>query len=336
MTNLLSLLEQLRQPFPPDAISWLPGSTTNDKTKCMAMAYADLRAYQERLDEVCGLDWSIRYLPWSDGRIICELTICGVTRSSTGEMGAQDEKNGMGGTVAEAQAAKRAAAMFGLGRYLYELPAAWVAYDAASKKISKEGQTELDNRYKTWYTKKVAATAKHRAPTDVDFGQGKPLAQNAPATSQQGKATIEGDNTLSAHYAPLIDKLTGDCLERANRARKIHAQSRGPASPEQYRFLAGTIDDLVRQMGGHKAVLEVFVGRAVSSANPPGTQLAGKLLDALLETRTVEQDGEKVKEPNPDYNPDAVACVHAIWHLILEQNGQSSLFDQAEPEKATA
>jgi hypothetical protein len=156
-TNLLSLLEQLRLPFEPADISWLPGSATKDGGKCMAMAYADLRTYQERLDELCGLDWSVEYLPWGDGRIIARLTICGVTRASTGEMAAQDEKNGMGGTVAEAQAFKRAAAMFGLGRYLYELPAAWVGYDAATKKISKDGLSELNTRYQAWFAKKVAA-----------------------------------------------------------------------------------------------------------------------------------------------------------------------------------
>jgi hypothetical protein len=173
--NTETLLEQLRQPFPPDAISWLPGASKGDK--CMAMAYADLRAYQERLDELMGLDWSVRYTFWGDNRIACELTLYvgdalgrreEITRSSTGEMVAQDEKNGMGGTVAEAQAFKRAAAMFGLGRYLYELPAAWVSFDAAAKKISKEGQAELDNRYKTWYTKTMAASKRSAAPAQVE------------------------------------------------------------------------------------------------------------------------------------------------------------------------
>ena len=170
------LLEQLRQPFPPSAISWLPGSTTKDGAKCMAMAYADLRVYMERLDDVMGLDWSVRYTFWGDKRIACELTLYvgdalgrreGITRSSIGEFDATDEKSNIAGTVAEAQAFKRAAAMFGLGRYLYELPAAWVAFDAAGKKISKEGQTELDNRYKAWYTKKMAATVKRSVDSDT-------------------------------------------------------------------------------------------------------------------------------------------------------------------------
>lgn len=153
------LLKELCKPFEPAFITWKPGATTKDGDKCMAMAYADLRAYQERLDDLCGLEWSVRYSPWGDSRIVCELTINGVTRSSTGEYDAQDAKNNMGGTVAEAQAFKRAAAMFGLGRYLYDLPSVWVAFDAAAKRISKEGQAELDTRYRTWYAKKTAAMA---------------------------------------------------------------------------------------------------------------------------------------------------------------------------------
>lgn len=173
---------------------------------------------------------------------------------------------------------------------------------------------------------------------DVNFYNASEPTQQATGSDKATGAVDSPSNYATPLYAHLIDKLTGDCLERANRARKIHAQSKGPASPEQYRFLAGTIDDLVRQIGGHKAVLEVFVGRVVSSANPPGIQLAGKLLDALLEERTVERDGEKVKEANPDYNPEAVACVHSIWHLVREQDGQGSLFDvaQAQPEQAAA
>lgn len=159
-----SLLKELAEPFPPSAITWKPGHTTKDGAKCMAMAYADLRAYQDRLDELCGEDWSVEYQSWGDNRIIARVSIGMITRSSTGEMEAQDEKNGMGGTVAEAQAFKRACAMWGLGRFLYELPSIWVEYDAQSKKISKAGQDELDNRYKTWYTKKIAALAEAKKP----------------------------------------------------------------------------------------------------------------------------------------------------------------------------
>ena len=153
MVIMNELLAKLAAPFAPNHITWKPGASKDNK--CLALAYGDLRVYQERLDAVCGMDWSVRYAPWGDNRIICELTINGVTRSSTGEMDGQDEKNGMGGTVAEAQAMKRAASQFGLGRFLYELPSVWVEFDPAKKRITEAGQRELEQRYKAWYSKLV-------------------------------------------------------------------------------------------------------------------------------------------------------------------------------------
>jgi hypothetical protein len=148
--TLPDLLQRLREPFAPEDVTWKPGTVANGR--CLALAYADLRAYMDRLDEVAGLAWSVRYTGWDD-RLICELTVDGVTRASTGEMTAQDDRNGMGGTVAEAQAFKRAAAMFGLGRYLYSLPAVWVEYDAERKRISEAGHKELQTRYRVWYSR---------------------------------------------------------------------------------------------------------------------------------------------------------------------------------------
>jgi hypothetical protein len=151
MSNLLALLAA---PFAPASVTWKPGAVKD--TKCLALAYADLREYQDRLDAVCGLDWSVEYQPWGEGRIIARLTIHGATRSSTGEMDATEEKAGNGGTVAEAQAFKRAAAMFGLGRYLYTLPSVWTDFDPQRKRITDTGQKELDSRYQAWYSRTLA------------------------------------------------------------------------------------------------------------------------------------------------------------------------------------
>lgn len=155
------ILQQLARPFAPEHITWKPGATTKDKAKCLAMAYADLRAYQNRLDEICGMNWSVSYLPWGD-RIICHLTIGGVTRSSTGE---SESSEGNAGTSAEAQAFKRACTMFGLGRYLYELPAVWVEYDATRKAIVDAGKAQLEQRYGAWYTRMIAKLGEPKAPT---------------------------------------------------------------------------------------------------------------------------------------------------------------------------
>lgn len=147
------ILTKLAAPFHPSRITWKPQAISKDKAKAMAVAYADVRAYQNRLDEVCGLDWAVSYTPWGD-RIICHVTINGVTRSSTGEADSQSERSEIAGTAAESQAFKRACAMFGLGRYLYSLPALWVEYDAAAGGFSEKARARLNSsilqHYQRW------------------------------------------------------------------------------------------------------------------------------------------------------------------------------------------
>lgn len=141
--HLNEILQELRKPFHPAHVTWKPGSVNKEQTKALALAYADLRAYQNRLDEVCGIDWSVTYTPWGD-RIVCHLTIQGITRSSTGEPDSQSERSEIAGTSAEAQAFKRACAMFGLGRYLYQLPTVWVEYDGSGRHFTDRAKARLE------------------------------------------------------------------------------------------------------------------------------------------------------------------------------------------------
>ncbi len=122
--NWPELLKQLSAPFPASAVRWRAGRISKDKKRARAVAYAASREYEDRLNLLCGGDWSVSFKPWGK-RIICELTIHGVTRSSTGE----SDGSIAPGTSAEAQAFKRACSKFGLGRYLYDIDAPWVAYD---------------------------------------------------------------------------------------------------------------------------------------------------------------------------------------------------------------
>src|SRR5271157_5205888 len=151
------ILEALGEPFDPELIYWKPQATSKDKTKAVAAAYADPRAYSDRLNEVIGPDkWSTHYevttiapiagpdpKDWKNkftykGKVlvVATLTIEGVGHNSgTGESDAVDE-NAI--TSAEAQAFKRAATRFGLGRYLYDLPKnQWVPYDDSSRRITE-------------------------------------------------------------------------------------------------------------------------------------------------------------------------------------------------------
>lgn len=177
MTNLPDILTQLRLPFHPSHVTWKPQATSKDGAKAMATAYADVRAYQNRLDEVCGMDWSVTYTPWGD-RIVCHLTIAGVTRSSTGEADTQSERSEIAGTAAESQAFKRAACMFGLGRYLYALPSVWVEYDAASKHFTDKAKAKLEGILVSHYRRAMG-------------GQVDPQSEQSQTQAQADEASAE-------------------------------------------------------------------------------------------------------------------------------------------------
>lgn len=130
----------LAAPFQPDRISWRVGSTTGDKTRGMALAYIDARDVMERLDTICGPGgWQCRY-PYANGKTCCEIGIKigdeWVWKSDgAGDTDFEGEKG------AFSDAFKRAAVRWGIGRYLYDVDAPWVAVEPAGKSFKiKDGE----------------------------------------------------------------------------------------------------------------------------------------------------------------------------------------------------
>lgn len=142
----MSLFDNIAAPFHPDAISWRAQSLTRDKTKAMALAYIDARDVMRRLDEACGpAGWQCDY-PHANGKTICRIGIK-----------VDDEwiwkANGAGDTDIEAEkgaisdAFKRAAVMWGVGRYLYDMKSPWAECEVGDngkwKKWTPSGEAEL-------------------------------------------------------------------------------------------------------------------------------------------------------------------------------------------------
>jgi hypothetical protein len=133
----------LEVPFDPRVIDWRVTNTSkNRKLRGQVIPYADQRAYTDRLNQLfTPAGWTRKYQVHTSANferskdqktvakvfVTCELSIGGLgVHSATGEEWADDEN---AGTSAEAQAFKRAAACFGLGRYLYYFEGAWVDLD---------------------------------------------------------------------------------------------------------------------------------------------------------------------------------------------------------------
>jgi hypothetical protein len=129
--NSMELKHALERPFPTGKVSWRVGSTNSDKSKGLALAYVDARDVMHRLDEVCGVDgWQCRYSLAADGLLICDVGIWSEARKDW-----IWKANGAGATDVEAEkgkasdAFKRAAVLWGVGRYLYSLDSPWVELD---------------------------------------------------------------------------------------------------------------------------------------------------------------------------------------------------------------
>jgi hypothetical protein len=134
-----ALTAALSAPFAADEVKWKPQSVKGNRA--LALAYLDARAVQDRLDDVLGVEgWQDEYQPLPDGSVVCKLQcLLGdrwVTKMDVGSLSEQPD-GGDRVKAAFSDALKRAAVKFGVGRYLYRLPAQWADYDPVKKQFAR-------------------------------------------------------------------------------------------------------------------------------------------------------------------------------------------------------
>lgn len=149
MSNVVT---QLSRPFDINKVRWRIGATNREKTSGIALAYLDARDVMERLDEVCGAEnWQAIYDHVTANGVVCRIGIRfdneWVWKSNgAGETSVEAEKGAL------SDAFKRAAVLWGVGRYLYALGNTWVDIEQRGKSsVIKQGQqSKLDNALKVF------------------------------------------------------------------------------------------------------------------------------------------------------------------------------------------
>lgn len=137
-----NLFKKLKQPFPTEKVSFRVGAMTKTKDKAIALAYIDARDVMDRLDDVVGEgNWQAKY-PFEG---CCELSIyvndSWVTKANcAGETKVEGEKG------QASDAFKRAAVLWGIGRYLYECPNNWYEVDQY-KKFTKDALKKIKSDF---------------------------------------------------------------------------------------------------------------------------------------------------------------------------------------------
>jgi hypothetical protein len=136
---MANLCKALAAPFDLKAVKFKPAVVSGNRA--MAMAFVDARTVQDRLDEVVGVEgWQDDYEVLADGSVVCRLQVClngiWLTKVDVGSPSEQPD-DGDKRKAAFSDALKRAAVKFGVGRYLYRLPAQWVDFDPKKKQFVK-------------------------------------------------------------------------------------------------------------------------------------------------------------------------------------------------------
>ena len=210
---------RLAEPFDLSEIKWRVTHTSRDGSRGAVIAFADPRAYTDRLNRLfTPAGWTRSYevstvssvtrtkkdklIQTGKVLVTCTLTITGLgCHAGSGEEWA-DEENAM--TAAEAQAFKRAASCYGLGRYLYDLAEMWVP-------LNEHRQPIQIPTLPHWALPKAGTSGK----AHPSAGQRPPQAQGP--IDQQTTRKIEGFRSL------LGGPIYGEILWRVAHARRANA-----------------------------------------------------------------------------------------------------------------
>ena len=215
-----ALFTQLAEPFDPSEIKWRVTHTTQDGSRGAIIAFADPRAYTDRLNHIfTPTGWTRTYdvstvsavsrmkrdKVIQSGKVLvtCTLTIQGLGCHAGSSEDWADEPNAM--TKSEAQAFKRACTCFGLGRYLYNFAEMWVP-------LNEHRQPLQLLTLPQWALPKPGAAA---GKSNAASGPRPPVVQRGPV-DQETTAKIEGFRRI------LGDSIYGEILWRIARARRAN------------------------------------------------------------------------------------------------------------------
>lgn len=208
MMTLSEPFKSLAAPFEPKDIEWRMQTATEKKV--LVLAYVTNRAIMERLDAACGPDnWKNEYTKGPEGGILCGISIRINNEWVTKWDGAENtDIEGVKGGLSNSM--KRAAVQWGIGRYLYNLEAAWVdllpkykgEYGVYDKKKNIEGSFNaphlpafaLPDGFKYTGTK---------APANVDTATGEIKEEPKQATTSIHE---EMDKPKQEEFKPLNPK----------------------------------------------------------------------------------------------------------------------------------
>ena len=308
---------QLLDPFDPAEIKWRVTATSNQQGKNgpvkrgQLVAYADQRAYTDRLNEIFGeWGWTRAYNvqvaqnfertlnKGGNGQkqsVICAkvvvvstVTVSGLgSHTGVGEEWADDENSA---TRAEAQAFKRACACFGLGRYLYDLDKVWEDLDQYNRPVRSPNlpdwaipaharrqqlpQTRPPAQPRQGLVQQETLAKVKQLCETVGFGLAKFTLQKYGGVTDASKI---GFAKLTTVFEKLTDLANG--IERLRTASAKLAEGRYAAICHELNFASDSLDDIPDRDGLCSLLKRVETESGSAKTDPPQPQTTGSIAD---------------------------------------------------------
>ena len=122
----MTIYAELSAPFSAKDVEWRIQKKSKDGKKALVIAYHDARTVMDVLDRAVGpQNWQDSYRGGAAGGVICRLELCIDGAWIAKEDGAENTNvEAIKGGISDAF--KRAGVKWGIGRYLYDVPATWV------------------------------------------------------------------------------------------------------------------------------------------------------------------------------------------------------------------
>lgn len=259
--------ERLRAPFDPAEVDFRIQSKFDrgGKPSAVVVAYIDARTVQDRLDAVVGpQNWAFDWEPVAvvNGTVAAAkgtLTICGVSKSDVGDPGKTEPTK-----ASVSDALKRAAVMWGIGRYLYGLPK---LYAEIEKRDAAESITRGDlDRLRGSLPRPSGATpptpTRQPAPQRAEKAASHPTATQRAATAQAASAPAQRATRPSSD---VTDARVIDAMK--NRTVITHLQALGMQ----------TVDKQEAALAASFAALDTKRGAGRTTVTQLMTALAAKV-----------------------------------------------------------
>ena len=223
---------ELCKPFMYEEIEWRLQSTFKDgnTTKGIAIPYLKRIAIQNRLDEVFGvLGWKVQFKEWhttveknGDSEVMLPSQLCGISvyNENTGEWitkwdGASNTSyEGIKGGISDSF--KRAATMFGIGRYLANLETQFVNCELrGAKKTPYISKQDISVNLKNNYNKEIARLFPSQLDNFTPEPPTPPTKKNTNHISSNSQQPFNRNN-LANNIAPqeIIEEITKLAEER--------------------------------------------------------------------------------------------------------------------------